>query len=670
MDSDRTRLRETSAPPASDEASDEAPHDDSDAPHEHHVHARLEVPILGLVAGCSMSLIAGAPYAFGAYSDDLKDALQLTQTGMANLGIAFDFGLYAMQPVTGTLFDTFGTPITAAVATLAIFLGNGAIALATGEVESGKQPPPAAVVAACFFISGAASSFINAAALGTNTKRTPLVHRARVISAHSTCFGFSSLVVVASYGGLSGGGEHMSSFFCVWAFIGLVVIGGGGLVLSSHAGGAPKVAAGNAMVEDFHAELALEDALIDVVEQVGMTHSDSVHALEDFLVQPLDASASGEGPRAEIPHVLLAEEVAGAQTSNDLIALVHDADAAPAASDMAPEPVALAVHHEWESLRNLVSIVARPSFWMLVLALFCAFGCGLFVINNVSSIVVSAGGAASQSTACTALFPVGNALGRFSFGVFSNSLPGVRRGHWLCVALSLFLVAYVTITLSYPDAELSLNAGPRDNEDSDPNLLVVYVAVFLVSLAYGTTWVTAQSILAEMYPIENFGTMFGIIALMAGIAGFAFNEWGALLYVRASPHGEEDCVGRDCFHSAFVSCTVAAGVGLTAAVAFLPHTRDARMLAEEDTRHQQTMDIADKLVSPSARAAILRAETSSVPSLALVVVPGPAVSSAEGGTVPRSVSLVNLRHAHAEAHPFQITKKTQRTNSAGDTHNL
>lgn len=250
----------------------------------HHAFAHEDVPFVAILAGCVMQLIAGMPYAFGAYADGLKHSLGLTESEVASCGAALDIGLYLMLPVAGLCIDALGAPTIAITATTATLLGNGGIFLLLRRVESCKAKPFLWLLLTCFFLAGTASCCINILAVTTNAKRSPLPHRARVIAAHSTCFALSALLVGVTLEPLSRGGQ-LSHFFGTWAVVGGAVVGAGGLVLCSRAGGDPRPA----LVEDFHADLRAADGLEPAASQISVAKAiedevSSLHQLRAMCV--------------------------------------------------------------------------------------------------------------------------------------------------------------------------------------------------------------------------------------------------------------------------------------------------------------------------------------------------------------------------------------------------
>jgi hypothetical protein len=286
--------------------------------------------------------------------------------------------------------------------------------------------------------------------------------------------------------------------------------------------------------------------------------------------------------------------------------------------------VVVALRHELSSLGQLSAICSHADFLLLEASLFCAFGAGLFAINNVSTFVASAGGTGRQAAMATSAFPIGNALGRASFGLVSTARSGplarVRRGLWLAIALGLMGCAYAgaaatystttTTTTTSSSSSSSSSSAASASAAASPSLLPVYALVGVISPSYGLTWVSAQSILAESYPLEAFGTMLGLISLTAGAAGFCFNEVGAALYEAASAaamaeagdagagghHAEAECMGSACFRSAFWLVSGCSAVGLVTALLFAPYTQRPDELVREEEEDAATVRRAAAMV--------------------------------------------------------------------------
>lgn len=200
------------------------------------------VPLGAVVAGCCMNMIAGAPYAFGAYSRDLKLVLALTQPEMAHIGVAFDLGLYLIQPFSGTFFDAMGTRVTGALGVTLLTCGNAVIAttlLMHAKAEGAVAP--VRTLCAAFAVVGIGSALTSVTALGTNVKRAHMSGRARVIAVLTSCFGLGALLVVLSLPlivGSAPSAPRLAGFFGTWAALDACIVGGGALVLSALLGGA------------------------------------------------------------------------------------------------------------------------------------------------------------------------------------------------------------------------------------------------------------------------------------------------------------------------------------------------------------------------------------------------------------------------------------------------
>jgi hypothetical protein len=156
----------------------------------------------------------------------------------------------------------------------------------------------------------------------------------------------------------------------------------------------------------------------------------------------------------------------------------------------------------------------RPEYWMLFLICSCGIGTGVTVVNNLADIVQSRETVDEfgtyQSTrlphhkevaALVALFSIFNAIGRLSFGYFSDLLHArfITRA-WILLAASLIMMG-AQLFLAWADISM------------------MYVVVVLVGLAEGAFFSNGPTICLELLGITHFGANWS--SLTIGSAAFS-----------------------------------------------------------------------------------------------------------------------------------------------------
>jgi len=188
----------------------------------------------------------------------------------------------------------------------------------------------------------------------------------------------------------------------------------------------------------------------------------------------------------------------------------------------------------------------KCSFWMIFYSFACVAGCGLFVINNVSTMVESIGGEDSLAGALVYLLSVCSCGGRIVIGVVADT--GIAK-------LTLFRTAALIMAISLL---LSAAASPSSSQA----LLVATVA--LGASSYGALWVIIVGLLSDMYGKDHFGKDYGVIALGPALSGMVFNSYSAWVY-EANIDDADDlsvCIGISCYRKSFLMTALAAMTGL------------------------------------------------------------------------------------------------------------
>jgi len=184
----------------------------------------------------------------------------------------------------------------------------------------------------------------------------------------------------------------------------------------------------------------------------------------------------------------------------------------------------------------------RLDFWFLFLSFGCIPGSGLFVINNVSTMVQSIGGQDAMTGRLVIFLSMCSVFGR----LFMGSLADHPK---LC---KLDLFRYLSLTMAF-GLFIGCIAGA--------STMALWMTVAMVAMPYGGSWVLIVGILVEFYGDSNFGKDYGLLILSPAISGFVFNTISAWLYEYNADKDSGICTGEVCYRNSYLITGIAALVG-------------------------------------------------------------------------------------------------------------
>jgi OFA family oxalate/formate antiporter-like MFS transporter len=458
------------------------------------------------VALC-VGLVAGSLYGFGRYSRDLRDTMGISQMTVQRFGILLDTGNYIGHPLTGWIYDRFGPRKSCLAAALIVFSSYGSIHL-------GLSSAPIWMMDLGFFGVGFGSGLGYIAGLGSTTNAfaaTP--HLGRAVGMVAAGYGFSSTVVGIVY-------YHtgLAEFFLLWGILFAVMLIVGAFTF------APKE---NREDEDRGAELSNPSA------PRGLEPEASEELIEEE-----------ESSRSDIEAYHLLPE-----TSDPLLPETSDSVASRDSVDSGRST------HEWNSWKRL-------DFWLLFGSFACITGCGLMIINNISTMVQSIGGADSLAGYLVVVLSMCNVFGRILMGSLADH-PKLHK-------LDLYRYASLLMALALVISAIGGNSA-----------VCLAMTVALAAIAYGGSWVLIIGILADFYGKDDFGKDYGLIAMGPAISGMIFNSLSAKLYESHADEVSGVCIGAVCYRDAFVMTAVSATAGYLILLWLVPARPHSRQ--EEDS---------------------------------------------------------------------------------------
>mmetsp|Transcript_16245 Transcript_16245/g.23899 ORF Transcript_16245/g.23899 Transcript_16245/m.23899 type:complete len:500 (+) Transcript_16245:49-1548(+) len=431
-----------------------------------------------LLISVLLGLVSGTLYGFGRYSQALREALEITQVQTQRFGILLDTGNYIGHPLTGLIYDKLGPRASCLSAAIVVFSSYGIIHLAVSATTS----IPFWMADSGFLGIGFGSGLGYIAGLGSTTK----------VCATKSYLSFAVGLVAAGYGlsstlvGISYHHIGLGSFFLFWAILVASVY-----LLSAFV--IPKTL--------FHCDESSFNEL--EIESYDSAHEQSVdnahHELDITRVSSIESLSQ------------------------------HGIDET---SFLTPNDAVLS-EHLWITWRKI-------DFWLLFCIFACVTGCGLFVINNISTMAQSLGEKDAFAGTLLFLLSITNVSSRILTGLLADSFNKVALLGYASALMACGLL--ISAVNSDGSAALTLTVG-------------------MVGVAYGGSWVLIIGILADRYGKTNFGKDYGLIAMGPALSGMIFNSISARIYERHSEESDGICLGGDCYQNAFLLTASAAIFG-------------------------------------------------------------------------------------------------------------
>ena len=454
-----------------------------------------------LAVSLLLGLVSGTMYGYGLYSKDLKDTLNLSHFELELLGILLDTGHYISQPLNGHIFDHYGPRVCCTGSALMVFLSYGTVQL----ILSGALPTSIVALRYCFFVAGFGNALGYSAAVGTTVRNFE----------STSCRRFAVGVVAAGFAlcstlvGLSYNAFGLDYFFLVWAVVVASV----------------NILCVNVFNSNFDSRTPQER-----VESIEETQTEEeVMLLAYGEKEQVDAAFSRDYG---------GDEELVAQSTCTL------ADSSSSCGLEDPLLVGEVAPSRWVALRSI-------DFWVLFLAFATRTGCGLFLINNVSTMVQSAGGDSEFARQLVILLSVSNFSGR----IFVGSLADRE---------SMNKVTMFALAMAFMAAGLFLSAGTS----AEFARVCLVVTVVVVATCYGGSWVLLVGIVTDSFGVDNVGKNLGVIVMGPAFSGMMFNWASAWMYEQqvAMHHHQHDstdethiCLGTECYRDAFLltGCSMA-----------------------------------------------------------------------------------------------------------------
>eukprot|EP00526_Cylindrotheca_closterium_P013330 CAMPEP_0113653444 /NCGR_PEP_ID=MMETSP0017_2-20120614/28587_1 /TAXON_ID=2856 /ORGANISM="Cylindrotheca closterium" /LENGTH=531 /DNA_ID=CAMNT_0000566447 /DNA_START=582 /DNA_END=2173 /DNA_ORIENTATION=- /assembly_acc=CAM_ASM_000147 len=479
-----------------------------------------------LITSILLGLVSGTAYGFGRYARTLKEVLGLSQSEVQALGVFMDCGNYVGHPLVGIIYDRKGPEVSCLLGALLAFVSYWKIrwTLLNNNEDDDLSDVGILWLELAFFGVGFSSGLGYISGLGEATKAL-----LRLTGSSSRYFGTGIGLVAAGCGlsstlvGLSyQHSPNLPSFFLFWALIVPVVSIGAAIMfqIQSNSASVERLAEANGprmeQAEPLLCSPTLESAEAQSYQQTAMEEEvvdeESV-ALMETSKSSVERLAEANGPREEVGPLICSPTLESTEAQSCQQTTMEE--------EVVVDEDSVALMETWDAWKKL-------EFWLLFASFSCASGCGLFVINNVSTIVQSMGGSDSLAGTLVIVLSISNVCGRILMGMLgdaaatSNStvLPRIRllQGVNLTMALAMFL---------------AFLGGQQQ--------VCVILFVVVVAVAYGSTWVLIVALTPKLFAKEHFGKSYGLLALGPAMAGLVFNQTSAKWYEQHASNNT--CIG-------------------------------------------------------------------------------------------------------------------------------
>ena len=200
--------------------------------------------------------------------------------------------------------------------------------------------------------------------------------------------------------------------------------------------------------------------------------------------------------------------------------------------------------------------VGRVDFWLFLLAILPVAGAGLMVINNLGQIVSARGGGTAAADVAVSLVSVANCLARLAAGRAADALVRAGRPRPAILAAANLGAAASMVVLYATGASL-------------PG---AFAGAAAAGAAYGCMWTAIPSVASDLYGLAHVGANYSLCVPTIVVASLLFSTWLAPAVYDGHADDDGDCVGADCFATAFLVTAGATLAGAGAAVGLCART--------------------------------------------------------------------------------------------------
>lgn len=479
-----------------------------------------------LTSHLGLEAASGTSYAFGVYSDQIKNITGFSQDQVQTVASVGNVGLY-FAIVAGVVFDLYGPRRTLIIG--GILSVSGYLAM-WAALQGYTLPNDHVSMSAYAFIWSNGSSWFDTVAIASNIRNFPH-DRGRVTGLLKSFYGLCAsilTVIYISFFKSENASEALDILLFLAILSGCLCIVGIFTTTLVPKSQATAIAGTDATLMSigmgFLVILAVYILIVSVLTEDGFINPKEgwptyvmlpILALQAVLLVPAFRKNSKTGEAKP----LLAED----------------------AQKFSP-----AVEDDGMSLKDIVLDV---NFWLLTIVMLFGCGAGLSMINNIAQHVKALRGIDSTGDASLyiVMLSVGNCAGRLMWGYASDRFKTINRPGWLTIVLAS--TGCATLACAF----------------SDENAL--YFGVLWSGVSYGGFWAIAPGILADLFGTKWFAAVYSLISLFPALGSFLLSaQLAGRLYDNGVEPGQTDCFGSKCFQTAYfvigLLCVASVPVGL------------------------------------------------------------------------------------------------------------
>ena len=473
---------------------------------------------------------AGTVYSFGSYSSTLKARLGLSQEQLAWAALCSNLGTYS--GVAGLVFGRVGARRTVALGAALVGVGYGGVWLLL------VAPPAAggaALSCACCFLWGHGAGYLDCACIGTCAAAFRS-HRGAVVGLMKSLYGLASSLIVL--------------FAAYWAsgasFVGILAV----VALALPLLGARALAAaplGGTRADGDEGD-RLDRAALRVVALAL--------AVLGLAILRVERPWSSAAANAAVAVAVMAGLGWQTRVAADGRAAGDGPEDAPLVSKGSVAPAAGVASDAGKIDSRPRDTVGRVDFWLFLLAILPVAGAGLMVINNLGQIVSARGGGTAAADVAVSLVSVANCLARLAAGRAADALVRAGRPRPAILAAANLGAAASMVVLYATGASL-------------PG---AFAGAAAAGAAYGCMWTAIPSVASDLYGLAHVGANYSLCVPTIVVASLLFSTWLAPAVYDGHADDDGDCVGADCFATAFLVTAGATLAGAGAAVGLCART--------------------------------------------------------------------------------------------------
>ncbi|KAJ4845390.1 hypothetical protein Tsubulata_051569 [Turnera subulata] len=210
-----------------------------------------------------------------------------------------------------------------------------------------------------------------------------------------------------------------------------------------------------------------------------------------------------------------------------------------------------------EETMNIWQALRSGNFWLLFIAMFCAFGTVIAVMGNLSQIGESLGYTTAEINSMISLASIWTFLGRIGAGIVSDMFMhryGWTRPMFIVVIFAILIIGQIVIILNFSKS--------------------LFLGSVLVGICDGSLWLLMTITTSELFGLQHMGTIFNTISISAPVGSYIFSvKIVGYFYDMVADSETHVCLGTRCFMLSLLIMASVTFCGALVALALFFRTR-------------------------------------------------------------------------------------------------